>query len=146
MRFLLSVRFDLTCSLLNNREFQKLRRLLQRNCHNKLKLCVRLNVLQLFHVGHVVENRRSVLPLAWHELFSCRGTERKIYCCELALSSEPQIRNFMSSSGKPRQKITVHSRYSGHPRDRDLVSVIGRVRNSGSLFHKSVRNLISPGI
>ena len=26
---------------------------------------------------------------------------------------------------------TVNSRYSGHPRDRDLVSVIARVRNSG---------------
>ena len=27
--------------------------------------------------------------------------------------------------------VTVNSRYSGHPRDRDLVSVIARVRNSG---------------
>ena len=26
---------------------------------------------------------------------------------------------------------TVNSSYSGHPRDRDLVSVIARVRNSG---------------
>ena len=31
-----------------------------------------------------------------------------------------------------RSKIdTVNSSYSGHPRDRDLVSVIARVRNSG---------------
>ena len=41
---------------------------------------------------------------------------------------------------------TVNSRYSGHPRDRDLVSVIGRVRNNGSLFQSNVCNLISPGI
>ena len=29
------------------------------------------------------------------------------------------------------QLYTVNSRYSGHPRDRDLVSIIARVRNSG---------------
>ena len=35
---------------------------------------------------------------------------------------------------------TVNSRYSGHPRDRDLVSVIATVRNSGSLFQSNVCN------
>ena len=30
-------------------------------------------VLPLFHVGHVVQNRRSVLSLAWHEWFSSRA-------------------------------------------------------------------------
>ena len=57
--------------------------------------CVKLSVLRLFHVGHVEQNRRSALSaLAWHEWFSCKGKERKIYCCELALSSGPQLWNF----------------------------------------------------
>ena len=51
-------------------------------------------VLPLFHVGHVVQNRRSMVSLAWHEWFSCRGREWKIYCCGLVLYSEPQITKF----------------------------------------------------
>ena len=35
-----------------------------------------------------------LLSLAWHEWFSCKGKGWKIYCCELALSSEPQIWKF----------------------------------------------------
>ena len=35
--------------------------------------------------------RQTTLSLAWYERFSCKGKEWKIYCCELALSSEPQI-------------------------------------------------------
>ena len=67
---------------------KKLRRQLQGKRHNKIKL----SLLRLFHVDHVVQNRRSVLSLAWREWFSCKGKEWKIYCCEFALSSEPQIR------------------------------------------------------
>ena len=77
-----------------NREFKKLQRQLQRKRHIKIELCVKLSLLQLFHVDHVVQNRRSALSLAWYEWFSCKGKERKIYCCELALSSEPQMWKF----------------------------------------------------
>ena len=49
---------------------------------------------RLFHIHHVVQNRWSVLSLAWHEWFPCKGNEWKIYCCELALLSEPQIWKF----------------------------------------------------
>ena len=80
-----------------NREFKKLRRLLQRKRHIKVELCIRLSILRLFHVhdvDHVVQNRRTALSLAWHEWFSCKGKEWKIYCCELALMSEPQIWKF----------------------------------------------------
>ena len=40
---------------------------------------------------------------------------------------------WMEIGGPVRVKYTVNSRYSGHPRDRDLVSLIARlrVRNSG---------------
>ena len=44
-----------------NREFKKLRRLLQRKHHIKIELCVRLSILQLFHVDHVVQIRRAAL-------------------------------------------------------------------------------------
>ena len=77
-----------------NREFKKLWRQLQRKRHIKIELCVKLSLLQLFHVDHIVQNTRIALSLAWYERFSCKGKEWKIYCCELALSSEPQIRKF----------------------------------------------------
>ena len=48
-----------------NRKFKKLRRQLQR-----IDLCVKLSLLRLFHVGHVVQNRRSALSLTLHESFS----------------------------------------------------------------------------
>ena len=50
-----------------NRELKKLRWLLEQKVHIKTELCVRLSVLRLFHVGHVVQNRRCALSLAWHE-------------------------------------------------------------------------------
>ena len=77
-----------------NREFKKLQRLLQRKRHIKIELCVRLSILRLFHVDQVIQNRRSALSLAWYEWFSCKGKEWKIYCCELALLSYPQIWKF----------------------------------------------------
>ena len=63
------------------------------NCKENvsLKLKFALSLLRLFHVDHVVQNKRSALSLAWHEWFSCKGKEEKIYCSELPLSTEPQI-------------------------------------------------------
>ena len=51
-----------------------------------LKLNFALSLLRLFHVDHVVQNRRSAL--ACHN----KGKEGKIYCCDL--SSKPQIWKF----------------------------------------------------
>ena len=65
----------------------------QRDQH-ELELCVKLSLLRLFHVDHFVQKRRGALSLAWYEWFSCKGKEWKIYRCELALSSEPQIWKF----------------------------------------------------
>ena len=73
------------------RELKKLRRQLQGKRLIKTELCIKLSLLRLFHVDHVVQNRRSALSLACHEWFSCKGKEGKIYGCELALSSKPQI-------------------------------------------------------
>ena len=36
----------------------------------RLNFAFKLSVLQLFHVGHVVQNSRSTLSLAWDECFS----------------------------------------------------------------------------
>ena len=57
------------------REFKKQRRQLQGKRHIKIVLCVKLSLLRLFHVDHVVQNRRNALSLAWHEWFSCKGKE-----------------------------------------------------------------------
>ena len=48
----------------DNSEFKKIRRQLQRKRYIKIDLCVRLSVLRLFHVGHVVPNRRGAISLA----------------------------------------------------------------------------------
>ena len=39
------------------------RELLQRKRHIKIELCVALSVLRLFHVGHVLQKKRSVLSI-----------------------------------------------------------------------------------
>ena len=44
------------------------------------KHSVNLSVSRLFHVVHVVQNRRTALSLAWDEWFSCEDKEWKIYC------------------------------------------------------------------
>ena len=49
----------------NCRELKKLRRQLQGQRLIKIELCVKLSLLRLFHVDHVVQNRRSALSLAW---------------------------------------------------------------------------------
>ena len=82
------------------------------NCNENatLKLNFALSFLRLFYVDHVVKNRRTALSLAWHECFSCKGKEWKIYCCDPALSSEPQIyENFTSSFSRLRQNIASKS-------------------------------------
>ena len=45
----------------------------------QIELRNRLSALRLFHVGHLVENRRSALSLSWHEWSSGESKEWKIY-------------------------------------------------------------------
>ena len=55
----------------NLRMFKKLRtRAAAKKRHFKIELHIRLSVSRLFHVHHVVQNRRSPFSLAWHEWFS----------------------------------------------------------------------------
>ena len=76
------------------KEFKKVRRQLQGKRYIKIELFVKLSLLRLFHVNHVVQNRRSAVSLARQRWFSCKGKEWKIYSCGLALSSEPQVWKF----------------------------------------------------
>ena len=46
-----------------NRVFKKLRPQLQRKRQIKIELCIKLSLLRLFHVDHVVQNRRTELHL-----------------------------------------------------------------------------------
>ena len=57
---------------LNNlRKFKKLRTTAAaKKRHFKIELHIRLSLSRLFHVHHVVQNRRGPLSLAWHEWFS----------------------------------------------------------------------------
>ena len=77
----------------NIREFKKLRRQLQRKLHIKIELCVKLSLLRLFHVDHVVQNRRTELSLAWYEWFSCEGNKKNI-----APKSVPHVQHDYFSS------------------------------------------------
>ena len=55
----------------NLRMFKKLRTTAAaKKRHFKIELHIRLSVSRLFHVHHVVQNRRSPFSLAWHEWFS----------------------------------------------------------------------------
>ena len=92
--------------LSQNRELKKLRRQLQGKRLIKTELYVKLSLLRLFHVDHVVQNRRSALSLACHEWFSCKGKEGKIYCCELPLSSKPQLGSLKSDDGNVNDNAT----------------------------------------
>jgi len=57
----------LSAVVINDREFKKLRRLLQQKRHIKIELWLRLSVMRFFQVGHVVQTRQTIFSLAWHE-------------------------------------------------------------------------------
>ena len=86
-------------------EFKKLRRLLQRKRQIKIELCVRLSILRLFHVDHVVQNRRTTLSLAWYEWLSCKGRVKDL----LLRARVVKYENFTSSFGRLRQHTAPKS-------------------------------------
>ena len=95
-----------------NREFKKLRRLLQRKDHFKMELYVRLNVLRLFHVGYVVQNRRSALSLAWHIAFGfhVKAKNDRFTAASSRCRQNLKFENFTSSFGRQRQNIARAAR------------------------------------
>ena len=91
------------------RELKKLRRQLQGQRLIKTELCVKLSLLRLFHVDHVVQNRRSALSLACHEWFSCKGKEGKFTAASSRCRQNLKYENFPSSFGRLRQNIAPKS-------------------------------------
>ena len=87
------------------REFKKLRRQVQGKRHIKIELCAKLSLLRLFHVDHVVQNRRSALSLAWHEWFHNERFTTASSRCRHNLKYE----NFTSSFARLRQNIAAKS-------------------------------------
>jgi len=90
------------------RDLNKLRRLLLRKCHFKIDHCDHiLRVLQFFHVGHIVSNRRSVVLFAWQEWFSCNGREST--AVSLRCRQKLKCENFTSSFGRLNSKEHAHT-------------------------------------
>ena len=80
-----------TCSCngtTSNGEFKRQRRLSQRKRHIEVELCVNLSFFRLFHVGHVVQNRRSEVHF---RLLRTNGFLAKTKNERFAMSSEHQI-------------------------------------------------------
>ena len=77
----------------------------QRKHHFKIELNGRLRVLRLCHVSHVARNRPSVLSLAWHEWFSCKGI-KNTRCIAAGSRCRQNLKyeNITSSFGRLRQK------------------------------------------
>ena len=101
--------FSAVWTVLFTKEFKKLRRQLQGKRHIKIELFVKLSLLRLFHVDHVVQNRRSALSLAWHEWFSCKGKQWKNYTASARCRHNLKYENFTSSFGRLRQNIAPKS-------------------------------------
>ena len=65
--------------------------------------------MRLFQVGHVVQTRRSLFSLAWHERLSCKGKEGRFSATGWRFRQNLKYENFPSSFGRPRQKIVPKS-------------------------------------
>ena len=103
--FICNIASVVTFSKTRNREFKKLRRQVQGKRHNKIELCAKLSLLRLFHVDHVVQNRRSALSLAWHEWFHNERFTTASSRCRHNLKYE----NFTSSFARLPQNIAPKS-------------------------------------
>ena len=99
--FICNIASVVTFSKTRNKEFKKLRRQVQGKRHIKIELCAKLSLLRLFHVDHVVQNRRSALSLAWHEWFHNERFTTASSRCRHNLKYE----NFTSSFARLRQNI-----------------------------------------
>ena len=77
--------------------------------HIKIELCVKLSLLRLFHVDHVVQNRRTALSLVWHEWFSCKGKDERFTAASSRCRQNLKYENFASSFGRLRQNIAPKS-------------------------------------
>ena len=76
--------------------------------HFKIELLIKLSVSRLFHVHHVVQNRRSPLSLARHEWFS--RNERFTYCSGLVLGESVDMSTDISVEHRSTYRPICRSR------------------------------------
>ena len=92
-----------------NREFQKLRRQLQRKRHIKIEVWVKLSLLRLFHVGYVVQNRSSALSLAWPSGFHVKAKNERFTAASSHCLQNLKYENLTPSFARIRQNIAPKS-------------------------------------
>ena len=74
-----------------------------------LKLNFALSLLRLFHVYHVVQNRRSALSFAWHEGFHVKAKNERFTAASSRCRQNLKYENFTSSFERLRQNIAPKS-------------------------------------
>ena len=74
------------------------------------KLNFALNVLRLFHVGHLVKNRRAALSLAWHEWLLCKAKNARFPAASSRCRQNLKYENFTSLFGRINQKLHQKTR------------------------------------
>ena len=94
-----------------NREFKKLRRQLQRKHDIKIELYVKLSLLWLFHVDHVVQNRRTALPLLGTNGFHVKAKSERFTAVSSRCRQNLKYENFTSSFGRPKSVPHVQHDY-----------------------------------
>ena len=94
---------------LNNREFKKLRRQLQGKRHIKIKLCVKLSLLRLFHVDHVVQIGGVHFRLLGTTGFHVKAKSERFTAASSRCRQNFKYENFTSSFRTLRQNIAPKS-------------------------------------
>ena len=99
-----------TLGTLHNREFKKHRRWLQRKCHNKIELCVRLSTLGLLHIGPTLYKTGELhFRLVGTNGFHVKASNERFSTAVSRCPQNPEYDNFTLSFGRPRQKIAPKS-------------------------------------
>ena len=86
-----------------NRELKKLRRQLQGKRLIKTELCVMLSLLRLFHVDHIVQNRRVLFRLLATNGFRVKAKEERFTAASSRCRQNLKYENFPSPFGRLRQ-------------------------------------------
>ena len=81
------------------------------NCNENaiLKLNFALSLLRLYHAGHVVQNRRSALSLAWPSGFDVKAKNERFTAASSRCLQNLKYENLTSSFARIRQNIAPKS-------------------------------------
>ena len=81
------------------------------NCNENatLKLTFALSLLRLFHVGHVVQNRRSAFSLAWSSGFHVKAKNERFTAASSCCLQNLKYENLTPSFARIRQNIAPKS-------------------------------------